>query len=191
MISYQQIILYTNQLQSCVYISDKITIFFSVVDHWEKASLLVFEIEAQICWSDDNAVLVLAWDDHSNLRSVLEIEDVLTTKYNELRRCGELVRYHALKCHVRSLLQKADDFSDVRRFEWPRVVSAAELSTLSRRKQNKSVHQVWWPLCYLKDKISVLVEEMKEHPNAATWHQLGEVTLAQIMIFNKRRSGEV
>ena len=32
---------------------------------------------------------------------------------------------------------------------------------------------------------------MKEHPNDATWHQLGEVTLARIIIFNKRRSGEV
>ena len=115
---------------------------------------------------------------------------------HELRRSAELVRNVALKRHDQALLQKANEFLQVRSFEWPALVSGTALSTLSRQKQNKPdllpcTTDVVTLVKYLKAKISSLLQQMTDNPSCSTLHQLCEVTLARIIVFNKRRSGEV
>jgi len=115
---------------------------------------------------------------------------------HEMRRCAELVRNFALKRHDRDTLRKADDFLEVRKYEWPKVVSGHALSTLHRRKQNKPdmlpcTTDIMLLVKHLKGKMTELEQEIEAFPSARVWHQLSELTLARIIVFNKRRSGEV
>ena len=43
---------------------------------------------------------------------------------------------------------------------------------------------------YQQQQITYLVEHMKESPNEFDWHELAEVTLSRILLFNARRGSE-
>jgi len=56
---------------------------------------------------------------------------------HELRRCDKLIRNVALKHHDSAMLQRANEYLEVRAYEWRAIVSGAAQSSLSRKKQNR------------------------------------------------------
>lgn len=115
---------------------------------------------------------------------------------HELRRCGELARNIALKQHDKAMLKKAESFLQVRNFEWPSVVSGPALSTLSKQKQNKPdllpcTDDMIKLVQYLKTHMSELGEQLNDQVQSRSWHELCELALTRVIVFNKRRAGEV
>jgi len=116
---------------------------------------------------------------------------------HELRRCGDLVRNMALKKHDTDMLQKAEAFLKVRAFEWPAVVSGPALATLAVRKQNRPdilpcTADLMTLMKHVNSSATQLMAQVESCQNPQMpWHSLAELTLARIIIFNKRRSGEV
>ena len=116
---------------------------------------------------------------------------------HELRRCADLVRNMALKQHDMDMLQKAEAFLKVRQFEWPVMISSPALATLASRKQNRPCmlpcsSDLTMLMKYLKSSVLRLMSQLESSHNPRLfWHSLAELTVARIIIFNKRRSGEV
>ena len=114
----------------------------------------------------------------------------------ELCRCGELARNLALKQHDKAMLKKSESFLRVRNFEWPSVVSVPALYTLSKQKQNKPdllpcTDDMIKLVQYLKTHMSKLGEQLNDEARSHSWHELCELALTRVIIFNKRRAGEV
>ena len=115
---------------------------------------------------------------------------------HELRKCAELVRNVALKERNTELLHSAEAFLEVRKYEWPVRVSGHALSALQRKKRQKvellpCTADLLKVLTYMKNKIEINCTSMESDPTSESWHQLEEVVLARVIVFNKRRAGEV
>lgn len=115
---------------------------------------------------------------------------------HDLHKCAQLVRNQALKTRNAELLADADAFASIHKFEWPRKISSHALSTLNHRKQNKidllpCTEDLVTLVKHQKQKIAQLSSQMESYPERSTWHHLAELVLSRIIVFNKRRSGEV
>lgn len=115
---------------------------------------------------------------------------------HELSKCAELVRNVALKERNTELLHNAEAFLEVRKYEWPVRVSGHALSALQRKKRQKvellpCTADLLKVLTYMKNKIEINCTSMESDPTSESWHQLEEVLLARVIVFNKRRAGEV
>jgi hypothetical protein len=91
------------------------------------------------------------------------------------------------------MLQTAEAFLAIRRYEWSVRVSGPALATLSRRKQSKTellpcATDLLVLLKYQKVQILEMVQEMTNRPNGVAWHDLCTLTLSRVIIFKKRRS---
>ena len=79
--------------------------------------------------------------------------------------------------------------------EWSHEVSSHALRSLNQRKFNKPVvlpltQDVKLLHKHLVAKAKASTESLCEEPSSAAWTELCEVTLTQIVIFNRRRGGE-
>ena len=102
----------------------------------------------------------------------------------------------ALKERNSAWMHDAEAFLEIHKYEWPRRVSGHALSSLNRQKRNKvellpCTSDLMKVLTYIKNQIEIHLRNMESEPTNETWHQLEEVVLAQVIIFNKRRAGEV
>ena len=115
---------------------------------------------------------------------------------HSLKKCGNLLRSNAIQNEDKNLQQKAEDFLILIENDWNSEVSHQSLNTLSERKYNKPQNI---PLAedikklndFLRKEAAVQVEQMKANPGVKAWRELCEVTLTQVVLFNRRRSGEV
>ena len=74
-------------------------------------------------------------------------------------------------------------------------ISSNALETLHKQKFNapKQIPQaedIKTLNTFLKSETESAVEDLEKYPRPTTWHNLAELTLAQVVLFNRRRGGE-
>ncbi|KAL4221113.1 hypothetical protein ACF0H5_019373 [Mactra antiquata] len=115
---------------------------------------------------------------------------------HSLHRVARQLKIKAAKTGYEDLKKKAKGFIEVYLEDWDSEVSHAALETLEIKKYNKTSRI---PLAedlkalstHLKVKAEVLTKTLDtSDATEEEWRQLCEVTLAQVVLFNKRRSGE-
>lgn len=116
---------------------------------------------------------------------------------HSLKKCALLLKSKALQGNNELLKQKAESFLDLYASDWDIEISSASLRTIHERLFNKPKRI---PLAedlklfcdYLEKKASFLRSCLCDSPapDVEIWKELNEVTLAQIVLFNRRRGGE-
>lgn len=116
---------------------------------------------------------------------------------HSLKKCGQLVKRNALEAGDAALLDQATRFCDLCQMEWTEEVSCHALRTLDDNKRNKV------KLLPLTRDVSLLTKHLKNTSTDAfnnlssnscstsDWSALAETALTQIILFNRRRQGEV
>ncbi|XP_070200920.1 uncharacterized protein [Littorina saxatilis] len=112
-----------------------------------------------------------------------------------LKKCATCLRSLSLIDGNTDLAEKSQDFIHVCCDEWSSYISSAALATLDHNKWNKP-HRL--PLTedirivtqHLKEERRKCFRELTRCPSTSTWHALAKVSLANVILFNRRRSGE-
>jgi len=113
-----------------------------------------------------------------------------------LRKCCTLLVNKALREKDIALERDADSFLRIHDSEWKVRVSSIALKTMTYEKRNKPE---LIPLTadlvkikqYLEASIEHLSEQASAEPSADTYVNLVDCTVSRIILFNKRRGGEV
>lgn len=114
---------------------------------------------------------------------------------HSLNKIGDIILCKAIAAEDDCLTKAAERFKQLCSSEWAEHVSHTALGTLSKSKFKKPstipftnvvqlLHQ------HLEKKSSDAFESLKNHESPQTYAELAKVTLAQVIIFN-RRAGEV
>ena len=119
---------------------------------------------------------------------------------HSIKRCALVLRSCALRQKDERSIKNRQHFIDLFEAEWSTKISSRSLASLGSKKQNKvELLPLAEDLIKLKihlekkiEDLSRLLEGMEEsNPKyVETWQAFSKVTLARIIIFNKRRSGE-
>ena len=93
------------------------------------------------------------------------------------------------------LQKQADNFNQLCETDWSSYVSSGALTTLHVKKRNKTqslplTEDIKRLSSHLAHKRKVFLDELKSTPTVDNWHNLAKVSLANIILFNRRRSGE-
>ena len=112
-----------------------------------------------------------------------------------LKACADILRNKALMSNDGVLERNAKKFRTLCDSDWSSSVSAGAHATLETQRQNKPhvlplTDDVKVVTLYLKEQRRTCLKELKSNPNVETWHALARATLANIILFNRRRSGE-
>ena len=114
---------------------------------------------------------------------------------HNLKRCAQVLKSSALRRKDEEAIKRAKRFLDLYEADWTSKISSRSLASLLSRKQNKIEYL---PLAedlsllrkHLDSKIVALSKVLTETKTVESWNKLAKATLARIIIFNKRRSGE-
>ncbi|KAK3724615.1 hypothetical protein QZH41_011044 [Actinostola sp. cb2023] len=118
---------------------------------------------------------------------------------HSLKKCAQLVKTIALKRNDDIMLKKAKRFLELFENEWTTQISSRSLASMGAKKHNTIDYL---PLTedleklrqHLTSKIASLSAciQKSDGPQThhGTWFELAKATLARIIMFNKRRSGE-
>ncbi|KAK2565527.1 hypothetical protein P5673_010614 [Acropora cervicornis] len=114
---------------------------------------------------------------------------------HNLKRCAQVLKSSALRRKDDETIKRAKRFLDLYEADWTSKISSRSLASLLSRKQDKIEYL---PLAedlsflrkHLDPKIVALSKVLTETKTVESWNKLAKATLARIIIFNKRRSGE-
>ena len=115
---------------------------------------------------------------------------------HSLKRCAQVLKSSALRKKDEVTIKRAKRFLDLYEADWSNKISSRFLASLGSRKQNKVEYL---PLAedlellrkHLDSKIVALSKVLSEGTEKVDdWNGLAKATLARVIIFNKRRSGE-
>lgn len=114
---------------------------------------------------------------------------------HSLRKCAQIVRGIALRKGDLNCDRNMKSFIDLMELEWRKKVSAAALRTLSQRKMNSTrILPLTDDIVKLNQYLNTTIKELTVTLNLEhfpqNWFRLAAATLARIIIFNRRRSGE-
>ncbi|XP_070212811.1 uncharacterized protein [Littorina saxatilis] len=132
---------------------------------------------------------------YDSLTHVYENPSLALKIGHSLKKCATILRSQALIEGNSELQQVSADFVDLCDSDWKEHISSAALSTLAS-KQNNKPHVL--PLTEDMKKVTKYMAEERERclntlrsePTVAAWHALAKVSLSNIIMFNRRRSGE-
>jgi len=110
----------------------------------------------------------------------------------------ELARIQINSCTVAGRVedkQKCEEFLSLCTNEWSHEVSSHALRSLHHRKFNKPLvlplaEDVKLLHNHLTSRASECTEQLARSPSDVSWCELCQVTLTQVVIFNRRRGGE-
>ncbi|XP_043978900.1 uncharacterized protein LOC122834482 isoform X2 [Gambusia affinis] len=113
-----------------------------------------------------------------------------------LQKISDIIHCRALMAEDEELIKSTDTFKKLYTSKWSELVSHTALNTLSHAKYNKpltlpftedvqSLHR------YLKESGENAFSNLKDEVSPQNYAKLAKVTLAQVIVFNRRRAGEV
>lgn len=113
-----------------------------------------------------------------------------------LQKIADIIHCRALMAEDEELIRYTDIFKKLYTSRWSELVSHSALNTLTDAKYNKPstlpftedvqiLHQ------YLEKSAESAFCSLKEEATTQNYAQLAKLTLAQIIVFNRRRAGEV
>lgn len=111
---------------------------------------------------------------------------------HSLSKCAKILRNMAIVENDSERKQKADEFLNLYNDEWGERITSHALETLQTAKFNKpkllpTVQEVTTFHKFLKSKLDSILK--KENIN--DYRELAEICLVQLILFNRKRSGEV
>lgn len=121
----------------------------------------------------------------------------LATKLgHSLTKISELVESTALVEGDSDLAKEASNFRQIYDARWHELVSAAAYRTLEESKWNSPLllpftEDVKLLHSYLDEKEQDYRNALSNESSAQNWSKLAKVTLTQVILFNRRREGEV
>lgn len=115
---------------------------------------------------------------------------------HSLMKISMLVESHANIQNNYSEAKDARTFCRVCETRWNEIVSAASLRTLQEPKWNSPLllpftKDVQTLHSYLDEQHQHFYNNLSKEPSPQKWTQLTKVTLTQVILFNRRRAGEV
>ncbi|KAI7790437.1 hypothetical protein IRJ41_024412 [Triplophysa rosa] len=115
---------------------------------------------------------------------------------HSLRKISDLIMCRALMEEDQEVIDSIRRFHTLHETKWSELVSHSALSNLSEAKYNKSnrlplAKDVQKLQLYLGQQVELTKEKLADNPTAGTYAALAKVTLCQVILFNRRREGEV
>ncbi|XP_073714013.1 uncharacterized protein [Misgurnus anguillicaudatus] len=115
---------------------------------------------------------------------------------HSLRKISDLIMCRALMEEDQGVIDSIRRFHTLHETKWSELVSHSALSNLSEAKYNKSsrlplAKDVQKLQLYLGQQVELTREKLANNPTAGTYAALAKVTLCQVILFNRRREGEV
>lgn len=115
--------------------------------------------------------------------------------YQLQKLCG-IVENNAINSGDESKAKSAQSFLEVYKKKWNKLVSAGALTTLRETKRMKeknvpSVQDVKLLNAYMANAHTVAENKFREHVSAETYAALAKVILGRVILFNRRKPGEV
>ncbi len=117
---------------------------------------------------------------------------------HSLQKCALIVKANAIESGNKAAAEKAEDFAQVSSMRWETEVSTHAHRTLYQGKRNNpevlpTSADVVKMSEYLQETRGNCMQDMRDDANdeRAAWSSLNEITLTQVIMFNRRRQGEV
>ena len=112
-----------------------------------------------------------------------------------LKKCAGNLKSMALIEGLENLKTKSSAFIELCEMRWKVCINSAAHKTLEKKKWNRP-HRI--PLTedlrllteYLKEERKKCLHALQTHPTVFSWHTLAKVCLTNVILFNRRRSGE-
>ncbi|XP_076829569.1 uncharacterized protein LOC143485412 isoform X2 [Brachyhypopomus gauderio] len=113
-----------------------------------------------------------------------------------LQKICEIVQCRALMAEDEDLVKSTEMFKRLYTTKWSELISHQALSTLNEAKFNKPstlpfTHDVQLLHKHLETTADAASENLKKTPSPQSYADLAKTTLARIIVFNRRRAGEV
>lgn len=121
----------------------------------------------------------------------------LTNKLGKLLvKASQLLKAQGLVSNNKQLVKNAIEFQDVHREKWYEMISATALRNMREAKCNvptlvsftEDVQKLHAHVSQMQDRY---YDSLSENPSTRAWRELAKVCLAQVILFNRRREGEV
>lgn len=113
-----------------------------------------------------------------------------------LKKISEIVLCRAIVAEDQKLVNSIETFKRWYRSKWPEVLSHSALNAVSDAKHNKPsttalTKDVRILHKYLEKSAGTALRNFKEEATRQNYDHLAKVTLTQIVVFNRRRVGEI
>ena len=110
----------------------------------------------------------------------------------EIKRAAVIVRCQALRKMDMKKKEEIDVFLQLYDAEWHNKVTTPALDNLNVKKHNKPevlllTNDLLALRKYLVERIASLTDNVRKSTTRSNWRELAEVTLARLIMFNKRR----
>ena len=118
---------------------------------------------------------------------------------HSIKQCAQVLKSSALRKKNEVAIRECQNFIDLFEAEWTIKISSQSFASLGSKKQNKAeILLLAGDLMLLKNHfekkmadLSEILNEVEDTQTATShWSSLAKMTLARIIIFNKRRSRE-
>ncbi|KAL0152241.1 hypothetical protein M9458_051964 [Cirrhinus mrigala] len=115
---------------------------------------------------------------------------------HSLQKIADIIHCRALMTENEDLMKSTEAFKSLYTSKWCELVSHTALNTLSEKKFNKPLtlpftQDVQLLHNHLQQAAKVAFDRLKEAASPQSYAELAKATLAQAIIFNRRRAGEV
>ncbi|KAG7271376.1 hypothetical protein CRUP_019921, partial [Coryphaenoides rupestris] len=115
---------------------------------------------------------------------------------HSLSKIAKLVESNGRIAECKDVVEKALSFQQVHATRWNELISAAALRNIEEEKWNMPTilpftQDVQALHSCLDQKQQEYIQQLTAEPNALNWSYLAKVSLAEIILFNRRREGEV
>jgi len=139
---------------------------------------------------------VKALSGHDSQTGTYKVPSLALRLGQSLTKCAQNLRGKAVREECSYLRKQCDDFLDIAKEDWNLQVSTQARQTIDERKWNNPRKL---PLAgdlkllntYLISKVAEAEKSLTSSPSPDKWRCLASCTLARIVLFNRRRSGEV
>lgn len=115
---------------------------------------------------------------------------------NSLAKVAGIVQCNAIIANQNAIAESAKQFVTLYERKWAESVSSAALGTLQQAKWNKPqvlpfTQDVSLLHNFLATESAKWIKDLKDNPNSTNFGNLAKVTLTQLVLFNRKRQGEV
>lgn len=168
------------------------------VNRGRKCKLTLFEcIDGKHFDSVISATEILAVEaTHATGRKIFRKPSIALRLGHWLPKCARLKKREAIKTEAKKVERQADRFIALYQSDWTDTISSKALMSLKlKRLDGPEMLPLTQDLIKLKKYIDTtigsIMRRLSQNSSYSLWRQLLELTLAAVIIFNKRRGGEV
>ncbi len=113
-----------------------------------------------------------------------------------LHALAMFIKSEGLKMKDHQTAKDAEEFALLYQESWKFDIASQALTQINQTKWNSPqiltfTQDVQKRHCYLSEKQQKQLDALQEEPSPLNWKELAKVTLAQVILFNRRRAGEV